>query len=185
MSSAIFSVQFLGQVYSWVKSMPVDKRTFLGRLKRGESFAFVLVSIAPNMFMCHALDDCWQRSCNALLWSVLMEWNFCSTGNILIMFLNNMLCSTLHSLLHKCHFFHYIYQEGVREVIMLNPSSPRDLVLCLQNHKGFVKLALATGSPIVPVFGFNFDGSYGYWILRGPFMERLSWSLGYLPLSFW
>lgn len=44
MSSAIFNIPFLRQVYSWVSSKPVDKKTFLGRLKRGESFAFVPVS---------------------------------------------------------------------------------------------------------------------------------------------
>lgn len=117
MSSAIFSIPFIRQIYSWVRCLPVDKRTFMGRLKRGESFAFV-----PG---------------------------------------------------------------GVQEVIMLDPSTPSDLVLYLRNRKGFVKLALATGSPIVPVFAFNLDGSYGYWIPRGRFMEKISRSIGYLPLLFW
>jgi|EP00970_Alexandrium_tamarense_P010142 hypothetical protein len=90
MSSAIFNIPFLRQVYTWVNSLPVDKKTFLGRLKRGQSFAFV-----PG---------------------------------------------------------------GVQEVIMLDPNQPKDVVLYLKNRKGFVKLALATGSPIVPVFGFHLDG---------------------------
>ncbi|KAL3792785.1 hypothetical protein HJC23_002592 [Cyclotella cryptica] len=117
MTSAIFNVPFLRQVYSWVKSLPVDKRTFMGRLKRGESFAFV-----PG---------------------------------------------------------------GVQEVILLDPKKPDDVVLFLRNRKGFIKLALSTGSPIVPVFGFNLDGSYGYWFPRHPFIEKLSRTIGFLPLVFW
>lgn len=45
MTSAIFNVPFLRHVYSWVKGFPVDKRTFLGRLHRGESFAFTPVCL--------------------------------------------------------------------------------------------------------------------------------------------
>lgn len=70
-------------------------------------------------------------------------------------------------------------------MIMLDPNKPEDVVLFLQNRKGFVKLALSTGSPIVPVFGFNLDGSYGYWFPRHPIIEKLSRSIGFLPLVFW
>eukprot|EP00956_Cyclotella_meneghiniana_P013990 scaffold20678_cov69-Cyclotella_meneghiniana.AAC.4 len=117
MSSAIFNVPFLRQVYSWASALPVDKRTFMGRLKRGESFAFV-----PG---------------------------------------------------------------GVQEVIMLDPANPDDVILFLQNRKGFIKLALSTGSPIVPVFGFNLDGSYGYWFPKHPYIEKLARTIGFLPLIFW
>jgi 2-acylglycerol O-acyltransferase 2 len=117
MTSAIFNIPFMRQVYSWTSALPVDKRTFLGRLNRGESFAFV-----PG---------------------------------------------------------------GVQEVIMLDPNRPEDVVLFLKNRKGFVKLALSTGSPIVPVFGFNLDGSYGYWFPRHPYIEKLARSIGFLPLVFW
>ena len=55
MTSAVFNIPFLRQVYSWVKGFPVDKRTFLGRLHRGESFAFTPVSsyvvFAPVSFI--------------------------------------------------------------------------------------------------------------------------------------
>lgn len=43
MSSAVFSVPFLRHVYTWVSGLPVDKKTFTRRLKKGESFAFVPV----------------------------------------------------------------------------------------------------------------------------------------------
>mmetsp|Transcript_26503 Transcript_26503/g.56008 ORF Transcript_26503/g.56008 Transcript_26503/m.56008 type:complete len:353 (-) Transcript_26503:206-1264(-) len=117
MTSAIFSIPFLRHVYSWVRGFPVDKSTFLGRLQRGESFAFT-----PG---------------------------------------------------------------GVQEVLMLNPDKPSDVILYLRKRKGFIKLALLTGSPVVPVFGFGLDGSYGYWLPRGRLMEKISRTLGLVPLVFW
>ena len=117
MTSAIFSIPLLRHVYSWVKGLPVDKRTFLGRLHKGESFAFT-----PG---------------------------------------------------------------GVQEVFALDPKKPDDVVLYLKRRKGFIKLALTTGSPVVPVFGFNLDGSYGYYFPRGRLVELLSRQLGMVPLLFW
>ncbi|KAL7550014.1 hypothetical protein ACHAWF_017140, partial [Thalassiosira exigua] len=117
MTSAIFKIPFLRQIYSWVSGAPVDRKTFLGRLHRGESFTF-------------------------------------SPG-------------------------------GVQEVLLKDPDRPDDVVLYLKKRKGFVKLALSTGSPIVPVFGFNLDGSYGYWFPRGHLTEKLSRTIGFVPLLFW
>ncbi len=59
------------------------------------------------------------------------------------------------------------------------------LTLYLLKRKGFVKHALATGSPIVPVFAFNLDGSYGYYIPRSKVLHRISRAVGVLPLVFW
>jgi len=117
MASAIFNIPFLRHVNSWVKGCPVDKRTFLARLHRGESSAFT-----PG---------------------------------------------------------------GVQELLMLNPEKPSDVILYLQKRKGFIKLALLTGSPVVPVFCFNLDGSYGYWIPRGRLMAKMSRLIGMVPLVFW
>ncbi|KAL3764323.1 hypothetical protein ACHAW5_008920 [Stephanodiscus triporus] len=117
MTSAVFGIPFIRHVYSWVRCLPVDKRTFLRRLHDGQSFAF-------------------------------------SPG-------------------------------GVQEVLLLNPAKPHELVLYLKQRKGFIKLALTTGSPVVPVFAFNLDGSYGYWLPRGPFVEKISRAVGIAPLVFW
>ncbi|KAL7522565.1 hypothetical protein ACHAWX_007578 [Stephanocyclus meneghinianus] len=117
MSSAIFRIPFLRNVYSWARSFPVDKSTFLDRLQRGKSLTFI-----PG---------------------------------------------------------------GVQEIFMLDPMNPRDLVLYLKKRKGFVKLALQTGSPIIPVFGFHLDGSYGYWLPKGRWMELYARYIGYFPLVFW
>lgn len=117
MTGAIFNIPLLRHVYSWVRGLPVDKKTFLGRLHKGESFAF-------------------------------------SPG-------------------------------GVQEVLMLDPKKPKEVVLYLEKRKGFIKLALQTGSPLVPVFCFGLDGSYRYYVPRGSLTEKLSRSIGFAPIFYW
>ncbi len=77
-----------------------------------------------------------------------------------------------------------IRQGGVQEVLMLNPDMHHEVLLYLKNRKGFIKLALTTGSPVVPVFAFNLDGSYRYWLPRGPLVEKISRAIGFAPLVF-
>ena len=66
----------------------------------------------------------------------------------------------------------------------MDPKNPEELVLFLQNRKGFVKLALENGSPIIPVFAFHVHGSYDSWIPRGKLVEKISRTIGFLPLFF-
>jgi hypothetical protein len=73
---------------------------------------------------------------------------------------------------------------GVQEVTLMDPNNADELVLYLQNRKGFIKQALTTGSPIVPAFAFNTDGSYKYWIPRGDLINGIARSIGFLPLFF-
>lgn len=74
---------------------------------------------------------------------------------------------------------------GVQEVLFMDPSKPDELILYLQSRKGFIKLALENGSPIVPVFTFNLDGSYGYILPRGKLVNDLARAIGFLPVFFW
>mmetsp|Transcript_4525 Transcript_4525/g.12611 ORF Transcript_4525/g.12611 Transcript_4525/m.12611 type:complete len:255 (-) Transcript_4525:105-869(-) len=117
MTSVIFHLPILKQVYTWVSGAPIDKRTFRRRLEHGQSFSFI-----PG---------------------------------------------------------------GVQEVTNLDPANPDDVVLYLRRRRGFVKLALASGSPVVPVFCFGVDGSYGYWIPRGKMVARIGRRIGFLPMVFW
>jgi len=74
---------------------------------------------------------------------------------------------------------------GVQEVTLMDPKKPEELVLYLQTRKGFIKLALERGTPIVPVFIFNLDGSYGSLVPRGKFVTKMARKIGFLPLFFW
>lgn len=73
---------------------------------------------------------------------------------------------------------------GVQEVILMDPKKPDELVVFLKNRKGFVKLALELGNPIVPVFAFNLDRSYYSFVPRGALMEKVARTIGFLPLFF-
>ena len=74
---------------------------------------------------------------------------------------------------------------GVQEVTLMDPKNPNDLILYLKSRKGFIKLALLHGSPIIPVFCFNCDNSYQYWFPKSPFVNALARKIGFLPLVFW
>jgi len=74
---------------------------------------------------------------------------------------------------------------GVQEVAMMDPSKPDEIVLCLKNRKGFVKIALSNGTPIVPTFSFNLDGCYGYWVPKGEIMLKIGRVIGFMPMIFW
>ena len=52
-------------------------------------------------------------------------------------------------------------------------SSPNTNDLLLTKRKGFVKIALQTGSPLVPIFGFGETNCYGNWADGRPWLQRI------------
>lgn len=116
-TSAVFYVPFVRQIYSWTHCESVDKATFQAKLQRKENFVF-----CPG---------------------------------------------------------------GVQEVTMMDPTQPDDVLVYLKTRKGFIKLALASGTPIVPSFAFNMDGCYGYWIPGGKLVNKVARAVGVLPMAFW
>ena len=73
---------------------------------------------------------------------------------------------------------------GVQEVTLMDPAKPDDILMYLRSRKGFIKMALQHGSPIVPVFVFHLDGSYNYWLPRGRLLAQVSRKIGFVPLFF-
>ena len=67
---------------------------------------------------------------------------------------------------------------------MIDPKKKDELILYLRSRKGFIKLALEKGVPIVPVFAFGLDKSYSYFIPRGNFIVKLARTIGFLPVVF-
>ena len=116
MTSAIFLLPFIRQVYSWVGGDTVDKKNFKRTLEDGKSLAFI-----PG---------------------------------------------------------------GVQEVTLSDQSKPEEIVLYLKNRKGFVKIALEYGVPIVPVFAFGLKGAYSFYFPSGNIFTTFSRAIGFAPLVF-
>ena len=73
---------------------------------------------------------------------------------------------------------------GVQEVTLIDPNKPDEVPLFLKSRKGFIKIALEMGSPIVPCYAFGLDGSYDFWVPKGKMISNVSRSIGFVPLFF-
>ena len=71
---------------------------------------------------------------------------------------------------------------GVQEVTLM--SSKDECVLYLKERKGFVKLAIQHGLPLVPAFTFGLKDSFDYWVPKGKFWTKLARQIGFLPMAF-
>ena len=73
---------------------------------------------------------------------------------------------------------------GVQEV--LYSMEKEDTVLCyLTKRKGFIRLALETGTPIIPTFTFHLDGSYTFWTPKeNKLFSSISRFIGFAPIIF-
>jgi len=116
-SSAIFQVPFMRQVFSWTHGFSADKKTFRSLLKKKRPPVLI-----PG---------------------------------------------------------------GVHEVTLMDPLHPDHLTLYLNKRKGFIKLALENGSPIVPAFSFHLDECYGFWLPSGKLYSNFARILGFAPVFFW
>ena len=58
-------------------------------------------------------------------------------------------------------------------------------VVFLKNRKGFVRLAITEGVPLVPVFCFGQRDTYHFWFPKQEWFYALSRKLRFAPLCFW
>ncbi|GAQ78598.1 2-acylglycerol O-acyltransferase 2 [Klebsormidium nitens] len=66
-----------------------------------------------------------------------------------------------------------LYMERDKEVVFLN------------KRRGFIRMAIAAGAPLVPVFIFGQRETYHWWRPQGQWYEQLSKMLKFSPIVFW
>jgi len=66
-----------------------------------------------------------------------------------------------------------LYMERDKEVVFLN------------KRRGFIRMAISAGAPLVPVFIFGQRETYYWWKPKGQWYEQLSKLLKFSPIVFW
>ena len=72
---------------------------------------------------------------------------------------------------------------GVREVGLITDRT-KEINIFVKDRKGFIRIAMAHGVPIVPVFSFGLRDAYKFFLVKNSLVQWLGRKLGFQPMVF-
>nr|XP_007156273.1 hypothetical protein PHAVU_003G272600g [Phaseolus vulgaris]ESW28267.1 hypothetical protein PHAVU_003G272600g [Phaseolus vulgaris] len=82
----------------------------------------------------------------------------------------------------ECGYSVIFVPGGVHETVFLEAGSE---IVFLKERRGFVRIAMEMGVPLVPVFCFGQTNSFKWWKVPGKLIQKLARFMKIVPLFYW